>query len=443
MSSLYSIKNLGLRLPLISLAASLLVPRSYGQPPLSVGAEFQVNSAGTSYQSAASVSVNPSTGGFVVVWTSGESSGTDNDASSEQARIYDIVGAPQSEFQVNTYTQGQQGFVSDVAHLDSGAFMVVWQSGSSPDTLFGAIHGRSFQSDGTPITDDLVVSSFSTGPIQSPSIGKLSDDEYIVVWRNDFPQDSDAAGLFGQIVDVGGTKVGGEFQINSITTGEQTQPRVAGANGGFVVAWASEALDGDGYGIAVRLFDSVGLPLDSEVLVNEITTGDQVKPAVQGLPNGQYLVVWEDRSGSDGSIAGISERILDVNGNPVGMELVVNTTTASAQREPAIDLEDIGSSAVVTWNSFGQDGSDWAIVGQRISFDGSRLGEEFQVNTYTTERQYGSTVGSDGLGNFVVVWESRNQDGDSFGVFGQRFASSIFADGFESGDTSAWSSTIP
>ncbi len=177
--------------------------------------------------------------------------------------------------------------------------------------------------------------------------------------------------------------------------------------------------------------------------MNEVTAGDQVKPAVQGLPNGQYLVVWEERSGWDGSSAGISERLLDVNGDPVGMEFVVNTTAASAQREPAIDLDDIGSSAVVTWNSFGQDGSDWAIVGQRLSFDGSRLGEEFQVNTYTTERQYGSAVGSDGLGSFVVVWESRYQDGDSFGVFGQRFASSIFADGFETGDTSAWSSTIP
>ena len=40
-------------------------------------------------------------------------------------------------------------------------------------------------------------------------------------------------------------------------------------------------------------------------------------------------------------------------------------------------------------------------------------------------------------GDFVVVWSPVN-------IWGQRFAGpSTFTDGFESGDASAWSSTVP
>ena len=34
------------------------------------------------------------------------------------------------------------------------------------------------------------------------------------------------------------------------------------------------------------------------------------------------------------------------------------------------------------------------------------------------------SVASDAAGNFVVVWDSADQDGSDVGVFGQRYASS-------------------
>ena len=49
------------------------------------------------------------------------------------------------------------------------------------------------------------------------------------------------------------------------------------------------------------------------------------------------------------------------------------------------------------------------------------VGGEFHVNTYTTSSQYGARVAMNPSGNFVVVWTSIGQDGDSYGVFGQRF----------------------
>ena len=64
------------------------------------------------------------------------------------------------------------------------------------------------------------------------------------------------------------------------------------------------------------------------------------------------------------------------------------------------------------------------------------------MNTYTTGQQLVSTVASAADGRFIVSWTSRDQDGDHFGVFGQRFAPNlIFRDDFESGDLSAWSAS--
>ena len=70
------------------------------------------------------------------------------------------------------------------------------------------------------------------------------------------------------------------------------------------------------------------------------------------------------------------------------------------------------------------------------------IGAEFQVNTYTTLAQYDTNVASDAAGNFVVVWQSwgsSGSDDSEYSVQGQSYGVQIlFADGFESGDTSAW-----
>ena len=52
-----------------------------------------------------------------------------------------------------------------------------------------------------------------------------------------------------------------------------------------------------------------------------------------------------------------------------------------------------------------------------------RVGSEFQVNTYTTDHQSRPSVAADADGDFVVVWQSYDQDGSSYGIFARRFSS--------------------
>lgn len=59
--------------------------------------------------------------------------------------------------------------------------------------------------------------------------------------------------------------------------------------------------------------------------------------------------------------------------------------------------------------------------GQRYNATAARVGTEFQVNTYTTDSQSNPSVASLTDGGFVVTWYSNGQDGDSYGIYGQRY----------------------
>ncbi len=73
------------------------------------------------------------------------------------------------------------------------------------------------------------------------------------------------------------------------------------------------------------------------------------------------------------------------------------------------------------------------------------MGGEFLVNTYTTGFQGEPALAFNPDGTFLVSWTSGGSTGSdsNFGIHAQRYAAVQFADDFESGDTSAWSVTVP
>jgi hypothetical protein len=108
---------------------------------------------------------------------------------------------------------------------------------------------------------------------------------------------------------------------------------------------------------------------------------------------------------------------------PAGGEIAVNTYTTNAQSLPDVAVDAAGR-FVVVWRSVGQDGDGYGVFGQRFSASGSRLGAEFQVNVYTPNSQDTPQVASDPAGNFMVVWSGGGaQDGSGSGIFGRRFNS--------------------
>ena len=204
--------------------------------------------------------------------------------------------------------------------------------------------------------------------------------------------------------------MGSEFSVNSYTTSAQSRGAVAAdGSGNFVVVWHSYGQDSSSFGMFGQRFDSAGTKVGSEFQVNSFTTGNQANPSVAVDGSGNFVVAWESRYVDGDTSWGVRGQRFDSAGSQVGSEFQVNSYTTYDQRLPSVAANGSGD-FVVVWYSDKQDGSANGIFAQRYNRLGGTVGSEFQVNSYTTDSQAFPSVAADGSGNFVVTWESLNQD---------------------------------
>ena len=331
--------------------------KSTGSP---VGSEFRVNSYTTSWQETPAVAAD-GLGNFVVVW---ESNLQDGSYFGVFGQRYDSTGSPMgSEFQVNSYTTSGQGWPA-VAADGSGNFLVVWESVGGQDGSLSGVFGQRFNSTGSPVGSEFQVNSYTTGDQRFPAVAADGAGNFVVVWASD-GQDGWYYGVFGQRYSSAGSPVGGEFQVNTYTTSSQRYPAVAAdGSGNFVVAWESTTgQDGSWYGVFGQRFDSTGTPAGSEFQVNTYTTDSQREPAVAADGSGNFIVLWSS-GGQDGSAWGVFGQRFDSAGASMGSEFRVNTYTISDQQTPAVAPDGSGN-FVAAWES--PDGAGYGVFGQRVS----------------------------------------------------------------------------
>lgn len=138
-------------------------------------------------------------------------------------------------------------------------------------------------------------------------------------------------GLSGQVFAPGSSAPSGEpFPVGQGST-EARQPRVAGAQDHFVVAFAA------GGDVFVQRFGLDGGARDaSAVAVLEDASGTQERPTVAALGDGRVLVAWEEAAGaaSDGSETAVRARAYTASGAPAGQAFILNTTVSGSQGAP-------------------------------------------------------------------------------------------------------------
>jgi PKD domain/K319L-like, PKD domain/RTX calcium-binding nonapeptide repeat (4 copies) len=283
--------------------------------------------------------------------------------------------------------------------------------------------GRWAASDG----DEFAVNAPTRYSQERPDIVGLADGGFVVVWygsRDLAYGDGNLDGVFGQRYNVAAEPVGSSFQANTYTEGYQTLGAVGAlADGGFVVAWQSrphpsiseqEPQDGSGVGVFAQRFDADGNRLGGEFGVNTTTDGDQGRPKVVGLSGGGFVITW---TGIDEDASGVFGQQYDPNGAAVGGEFRVNSTTAGDQQKQGVSPVADGG-FVVVWD----DAGTGEIRGQRYTASGAAVGGEF---TATTSRisPFQAAVAGMADGGFVVGWAALT-DGSSYGVYSQRFDAS-------------------
>ncbi|MGH7790258.1 MAG: hypothetical protein ACRERC_25545, partial [Candidatus Binatia bacterium] len=236
-----------------------------GQP---VGGAFLANTYTVGLQTAPAMAIAPG-GQFVVVWESFEQ---DGDYIGIFGQRYSSSGVKQgAEFPVNDYTAGPQEAPAVAVGADGG-FVVVWQGyGEGGD--YQDVFARRYDNAGAALGGEFQVNTASALLEGAAAVSPLGGG-FVIVW-------DDYDDVFARRYDGAGAALGGGFQVNLTTIGFQGSADVAAtADGGFVVAWEDgnfldQGSDGGGYGVFARRFDGSGMPVGGEFQVNAATVGDQ------------------------------------------------------------------------------------------------------------------------------------------------------------------------
>ncbi|MEH6631034.1 MAG: type I secretion C-terminal target domain-containing protein [Halopseudomonas aestusnigri] len=378
--------------------------------------ETRINTETDSWQLDPSVT-GLADGGWAVTW---ESWGQDGSDWGIYCQAYNADGSVQGgEFRINTETDDTQSDPS-VTGLADGGWVVTWHSDGQDGSSSG-IYGQAYNADGSVQGEEFCINTETYSSQILSSVTGLADGGWVVTWQSS-NQDGSGSGIYGQAYNADGSVQGEEFRINTETVGHQRYPSVTSlVDGGWVVAWESDGQDGSYYGIYGQAYNADGSVQGGEFRINIETVGHQSNPSVTGLTDGGWVVTWQSFE-QDGSEYGIYGQAYNAGGSVKGGEFRINIETVGHQSNPSVTgLTDGGW--VVTWQSFEQDGSKYGIYGQAYNVDGSVQGDEFRINTETDNFQINPSITGLADGGWVVTWESDGQDGSGYGIYSKTFNS--------------------
>jgi len=193
-----------------------------------------------------------------------------------------------------------------------------------------------------------------------------------------------------------------EFQVNTRTSYDQKDAAIAmDAEGNFVVVWSSYFREtGRSNDIFSRLFRADGSPTGSEFQANATTPGNQTESSVAMNAAGNFVVAWQ---GPGSSQEDIFARRFDPNGQPLGDEFLVNSFTTNRQRCPKVAIN-VAGNFVIVWESerLTEQTINWVTSCQLFDANSLPIGEEFQANLLTDCRY--PDVAMDDNGNFAIIW---------------------------------------
>lgn len=386
-------------------------------------------------------------------------------------------------------------FQSGVAADRTGRFIVVWKTGENGDEA--DIVARRYDPQDIPLGGDFVVNAYTTGRQDYPRVDTDGSGRFVVAWSS-FWQ-----GGVARRFDVSGAPLGGEFALNS-NSNQFLRPIAVSANdsGAMACLWKASGVGCGVFGCTMaRRFAADGTPTElefpvsysqlfssnyaddiamtgegefvvtdasissyqgqyniSDAEVKRYTAGSQqattvsvdspsnqlysIPPArVASNEGGTFVVAWTSFSYPAAGPLDILVQPFDRQLNPLSDPILASTDAVHAHFGPDLAVDRKGN-FVVVWASSDQDGSGYGIFAQRFAADGSRIGSEFQVNSYTTGDQRDPEVAAGSAGDFIVVWNSFGHGGSGFSLAASRIRSSIFWGGFELGDPCGWSSVV-
>jgi hypothetical protein len=199
--------------------------------------------------------------------------------------------------------------------------------------------------------------------------------------------------------------LGPEILVNDDTSGgcPQLSPDMVFTSGGrLLVVWEDHRRSDYDVNIYCQCYDSNGVPIDTNHVVNgdtvnrDIWAYRQTTPAIASLPSGRAAVCWQDyREGE----CRVYYRILDGQGRLAGLEHSV-PAEADSQVEP--DVAALNDRFVLVWKQF-RGAAEPAICGVMVDSSGN-AGASFDASDYIPGDSLDAPSVAGGNYGFVVAW---------------------------------------
>jgi len=301
-------------------------------------------------------------GGFVGAWTEERDNvSTDFLFESRQvidrdvfAQMFSASGAPQgSPVRLNAVANGYQSQPKILVRNGGLDPIVVWQTGSG-------IVGRAFRPEKSKaVGAEIRISSGLSG---NPVITADAAGNFLVSWE---AADRDSQGVFARLFDKSASPRGGEFLVNSTTTGLQRRPAVSSVKGGgWLVVWQGQGATAKDAHVYGQFLGGGGSFIGPEFRVSQGFGPTQISPAVAQLANGNFVVAWTDWR--DPFPIGVFGVEIDKLGNAVGDETEINSRPIGSQVRTA--LAAFGSTVLVPWEGFTDSNTHPGISARRLTF---------------------------------------------------------------------------
>ena len=432
--------------------AGTVAPPAGAQTPLPLGPQTLANSvtAGHQDQTAAAMDSN---GDYVVVWRDEflDGSGT----AIVGRRFSSTTGLPLSaQFVVNSTTLGDQSHPA-IAMNGNGRFVVTWESPDTDEPATTRIFASLRAANGSAILAEFPVNTNLSGTQQRPTAAMQADGRFLITWQDD-ATGSTGKDIFGRLypatfpMDPPGSPV--RFNT-AVLGGDQEEPAAVAdpATGGWFVAWQGPTLPPVAAAVWLRVLDGAGGGQQESPLNLTFDASLRSHVALSTNSLGEGVAVWQDQLAN----SVFARRI--ATGVPTGPEEQVNLSPDHLNREPAVALDQFGNFVTVWVEAVGALDEGNAPEGSPIVIQGRKkngAGGFSELLPPPTDSLF--PINSDGAdfadpvivgrphGSFAAVWQGTDpEDSSGFGISLRRFLDALFADDFETANTTRWSTTVP
>ena len=332
-------------------------------------------------------------GGYLVVWTHGQSPTTDPAVCAARVSFTGELLDPDG-IVVSTVASEQ---TTCAVAANPGGFLVVWSSPEGTSTAYWNILGARVRSDGTVLDVPPLSLTRSLPLVRSTPAVAANGTNYLAVWR-----DTTGSGILGTLVSTSGVVSVTGISV-STAANDQYQPAVASLGGNYLVAWQDYRNGGAGgyhANIYAARVTGSGQLVDANGIAVCTQTNTQFHPAVAA--NGtNFLVVWEGYGLAGDDICGA--RI-----NPGGIVLDTNALVISqgsnSQLNPA--ATSVGGEFFVVWQDYRNSPTndyEASIYGTRVQEDGTVADPDgIAFSTGSGQAKPGVAGGPTGV---LAVWQ--------------------------------------